>query len=405
MPASTATSPRWGGTTKLVVALTFVAALSGLLIQFRSLIGPLAMAFILAYLFFPIAAWMDRTLPLSWRPSVSILYLVVVLLLLGLLALGGVGLLQQIQSLIRLVQSGLNELPVLVNQLTEEVVYIGPFALDFQDLDLNAVLLEVLSVVQSSLGQIGNLVGTLAGSALQTFAWTAFVLLISYFILIESGGLRERILRVEVPRYAEDIRRIGQELARTWNAFLRGQMILFFLTLIVYTSLLSLLGVRYALGIALLAGLARFVPYVGPTITWTVLALVAFFQTFKLFGMSPLSYTLLLLAVALFVDQIFDNFISPRVMADALRIHPAGVLVAAIIAANLFGILGVLVAAPILATLKLLSRYTLRKMLDLDPWPEEEESVNSQPAFPLLEWLRGWWLKRRSRPERAEEEE
>ncbi|MDP1780041.1 MAG: hypothetical protein Q8K73_07190, partial [Anaerolineales bacterium] len=54
------------------------------------------------------------------------------------------------------------------------------------------------------------------------------------------------------------------------------------------------------------------------------------------------------------------------------KVHPAAVLVAAIIAANLLGILGVVVAAPILATATLLWKYTMRKMLDLDPWPEAE---------------------------------
>jgi hypothetical protein len=56
------------------------------------------------------------------------------------------------------------------------------------------------------------------------------------------------------------------------------------------------------------------------------------------------------------------------------------VLVAAIVAANLFGILGVVVAAPILATVMLLWKYTMRKMLDLDPWPDEE--VHHAPPPP-----------------------
>jgi predicted PurR-regulated permease PerM len=132
------------------------------------------------------------------------------------------------------------------------------------------------------------------------------------------------------------------------------------------------LGVHYAISLAFLAGLARFVPYVGPAVNWTVLVLVSYFQVFKLLGLSPLYYTLLVLIVALVIDQIFDNIVSPRILSDALKVHPAAVLVAAIIAANLFGILGVVVAAPILATAALLWKYIMRKMLDLDPWPEEE---------------------------------
>ena len=55
-------------------------------------------------------------------------------------------------------------------------------------------------------------------------------------------------------------------------------------------------------------------------------------------------------------------------MASALKVHPAAVLVAAIVALDLLGILGVIIAAPMLATLQLVGRYFTRKLFDLDPW-------------------------------------
>jgi predicted PurR-regulated permease PerM len=127
------------------------------------------------------------------------------------------------------------------------------------------------------------------------------------------------------------------------------------------------------------AGLARFVPYVGPAVNWAALVLITYFQTFKLFGLSPFYYSLLVLVVALVIDQIFDYVVSPRILSDSLKVHPAAVLVAAIVAANLFGLLGVVVAAPTLATAALLWKYIMRKMLDLNPWTEEEAR---QPAPP-----------------------
>jgi predicted PurR-regulated permease PerM len=144
------------------------------------------------------------------------------------------------------------------------------------------------------------------------------------------------------------------------------------------------------------AGLARFVPYVGPAINWLVLVLVAYFQEFKLFDLSPLGYTLLVLILALLVDQIFDNLISPRILSHALRVHPAGVLVAAIVAANLMGVIGVVVAAPMLATATLFWRYTLRKMIDQDPWPDIEPTQTAPPpGSRLLVPLRRAWRKLR----------
>ncbi|HNM37613.1 MAG TPA: AI-2E family transporter, partial [Anaerolineales bacterium] len=176
-----------------------------------------------------------------------------------------------------------------------------------------------------------------------------------------------------------DFSRLSRELGRIWNAFLRGQIIIFFLAVIVYSIVLTTLGVSYAIGLAFLAGLARFVPYVGPAINWTLLVIVAYFQQYSLFHLPDLTYTVIVLVIALVIDQVFDNIINPRIMSSALKVHPAAVLVAAIIAANLFGILGVVVAAPILATAALLWNYIMRKLLDLDPFPEKEVTQPPPP--------------------------
>ena len=366
-------SPTWGATTKLVVALTIVVVVGALLVKFQFIITPLLIALLLAYLFHPIASFLQRKLRLSWNASVAVIYLVIIIFLLGLLTLGGVGLVQQVQSLVTIVQDAITTLPQLIASISGKVYQFGPFKLDFSALDLKAISSQVLGMVQPLLSRTGALVSTVAGSAANFLGWTLFVILASYFVLVESGGLRDRIIIVEIPGYALDLQRLSRELGRTWNAFLRGQVIIFLLAVIVYSIVLTILGVHYAISLAFLAGLARFVPYVGPAINWVILILVSYFQVFKLFDLPPFYYTLLVLLIALVIDQIFDNIISPRILSDALKVHPAAVLVAAIIAANLFGILGVVVAAPILATATLLWKYTMRKMLDLDPWPEEEQ--------------------------------
>jgi predicted PurR-regulated permease PerM len=379
------TSPSWGATTKLVVALTVVAVAAALLIKFEFIISPLLIALLLAYLFHPLAGFLQRKLHFSWGASVGVIYFLLIIILLTLLTLGGVGLVQQVQSVITVAQDGLQTLPTFIEKFSGQVFQFGPFKIDFRTLDLQSISSQVLGMVQPLLSRTGTLLSTVAGSAANFLGWTFFVMLVSYFVMTESGGLRNRFITVEIPGYAQDLERLGRELGRIWNAFLRGQIIIFIMAVSVYTVVLSILGVRYAIGLAFLAGLARFVPYVGPFINWTVLIVVSYFQDYKLFGISPLYYSLLVLGLALFIDQIFDNFVSPRILSSALKVHPAAVLVAAIVAANLFGILGVVVAAPILATVTLFWQYTMRKMLDLDPWPEEEP--HRPPSLPASRFL------------------
>ena len=142
---------------------------------------------------------------------------------------------------------------------------------------------------------------------------------------------------------------------------------------VVFTILFSILGVKYAIGLAFMAGLAKFLPYIGPLITSTTIALVTYFQLAKPFGLEPLWYTVIVLVVTSAIDNIIDNLITPRIMARALKVHPAAVLVTALIFANLLGIIGVVIAAPLLATVMLLGRYITRKMFDLDPFPAEDD--------------------------------
>jgi len=380
-------SPRWSATTKLVVALTVVAIIAAALVKFQNIIPPLIMAFLFVYLFYPAASFISKKLRLAWGLAVGLVYLILIFILLGLLTLGGFELVHQFQSLLVLIENSLEEIPVLTAQLSQQVLQLGPFQLDMSTLDLNTLVGQLLDSIQPLLGQTGNLLGAVASGAFNTIGWTLFVLLVSFFILFESNGIREGILDIKVPRYAEDLKQMTDRLGRIWNAFLRGQLILIATSAVIYSIVLSILGVRYAIGLAILAGLARFLPYVGPAITWTVLALVTFFQPYKIPGTTPFIYMLIVLVIAWAIDGILDNIVSPRIMANALKVHPAAVMVAAIIALDLLGILGVIIAAPFLATSKLIGEYILRKMFDMDPWDADDEAP---PPPPLREQIRDW---------------
>lgn len=365
-------SPRWGNNTKLIVGLTVVALIGAMLIYFRTIIAPIMLAFILAYLIRPIAAWTSQHLHLPWRTSVNLVYLLLLVIIIGLVAIAGIALVQQAQSVVAFVDRFVRELPATVEQLSQQQFTLGPFRLDFSRLDLQAAVQQLLGMVQPLLGQAGNLVGKFAASAATTAGWGLFILLISYFLLSESGQLREDIVHIEIPGYNEDSIRLVNELNKIWDAFLRGQLLIALLIVLSYYLLLTILGTRLAMAMALMAGISAFIPYIGPAITWVTVAIVAYLQTSNYFGLQPAAYAALVVGCCLILNQIFDSYITPRLLGRALGVHPAGVLIAAIIATNLIGLVGLVLAAPVLATVTLLARYIARKMLDLDPWPPEE---------------------------------
>lgn len=400
-PPESASSPKWTSTTKLVVGLTFVAIVAALLIYFRSIIGPLILGFVLSYLLHPIAVRLSNLTRLSFHGSANLIFLLLIVILVASFTLSGLAVVQEAQSLVSIVQRFVNDLPDLLDQLSTQTFSFGPFVFDVSSyLDLDKLGDQLINTLQLLVGRAGSVVGTFATATASTIGWSMFILIIAYFVLADSGKVPDAVNFLDIPGYQEDIRRMGRELARIWNAFLRGQITIVLLVILCYSLLLAILGVRYALAIAILAGLARFVPYVGPVITYIVLSLVTIFQVRNYFGLETWQYLLLVLAASILLDQIFDNLVSPRILGQSLGVHPAAVLVVAIIAANLIGIVGLVLAAPGLATVQLIGRYTLRKMLDLPAWPEPEGEIKPVEftwAGRIMHRLRAWWRLKRGK--------
>jgi predicted PurR-regulated permease PerM len=380
-------SPRWSGTVKLVVALLSSLIIIYLLYRFKVYLAPLLVSFLLAYIFHPLASYINRRFRIPWRVVSTLIFVFLFLIVMGLLTWGGISIVEQIQNLVNYLQKLIVDLPTLFADLSGKAIMIGPFKLDLSKLDFNSVRTQVQGVVSPLLSNLAGLIGTIASGAATTIAGLIFVILIAYFIMIETGGVREEMFKINIPAYQEDIKKIGDQISKIWNAFLRGQLIVIGMTIIIYTILLSVLGVRYSFLLALLAGAARFVPYVGPFVAWTTYALVSLFQT-NYFGVKPFVFALIVVGVAWVTDIMLDNFVSPRVMSNALKVHPAAVLVTVFISASLFGFIGVLLSAPLLASIKLISTYVFRKLTDQDPW---EGLETFPPPISIRETFKKIW--------------
>ena len=386
-------SPVWNSGTKLVVGLTFVAILIALLIYFRSIIGPLLLAVILAYVFHPVAAFLNRKTRLNWQWSVNLVFLIFVLILLAIFTVSGLAIVQQMQSLVGVINTFTRSIPDLVDQLSSQVYIIGPYRFELSQSDLQSFSNQIIDTLQPAVGRFGSLLSSFAASALVTLGWGLFVLVIAYFLLARTGEVTDELIQLDIPGYNDDIRRMGIEFRRIWNVFLRGQLLIFLLAIFLYSILLTTLGVRYSLGIAILAGVARFIPYVGPFIVWIITALVAFFQGYNYFGMEPWAYTILVVILCLILDAVLDNLVVPKFHGDTLGLHPAAVLVAALVAARLIGFVGLVLAAPVLASMVLVSRYFMRKMLDQEAWPPSDDESKDND-IPWTDFINRLWKGR-----------
>ncbi|MGH2626766.1 MAG: AI-2E family transporter, partial [Anaerolineales bacterium] len=120
--------------------------------------------------------------------------------------------------------------------------------------------------------------------------------------------------------------------------------------------------------------------------------LVALFQGHNALGLSPLGFALVVAGAAFLIQQLENNILVPRIIGESLNLHPMIVFVGAIVGASMAGVLGVLLAAPVVATARLWLGYLYRKTVGLETWPAPP------PPDPARSPAReSWWRRVRSR--------
>jgi len=371
-------SPRWGWATKLVVGLLLIAGLIALIIRFNEYFKLVITAFIISFLLYPICNLINKRLKISWRIATAIVYLVIAGLVIWLLANAGTTIATQVQNLFDSLTQNVGGLTSFLETWSNRVITIGPFNFKLPYLDTDVVAQTITNYLQPAATQAGKLV-TLVGGFLFNLVITYMV---SFFITSETNGVRRQLLNVNVKGFEKDFRRLGFEITKIFNAFIRGEFTVVAISIITYSIVLGIFGLPYFLVLAIIAGLGRFIPYIGAWIGWIGFIIGAIMQDPTPFGLSKLMYVVLVLAIAMVIDMILDNVLTPKLMGETLEVHPAAIMISALIGGQIFGLLGIMLAAPTVATLKLLLGYATKKIFDQDPW--EGMAYYRKPKEPAL---------------------
>jgi predicted PurR-regulated permease PerM len=298
-----------------------------------------------------------------------VVYLVLLLVFLGMTTGLGFAITQGVIQLGAYLGDLSVELPSQILALSSQTVTIGPWQIDLARVNLEPILTEVAAALRPLLSQTGNLIASLARATASAVSLIFLALILGYYMLIDFGALDDALVAVMPPAYRYDMRVLIDEVAYIWHAFLRGQSILALIIGTAVSVLLTLLGVQFSLVLGVIAGLMEFVPMFGPLLTAIVAVIVAFFQPGNWLGISALAYATVVLVVLLIVQQIENNILVPRIIGKSLKMHPLTVLIAVLAGGMMAGVLGLLLAAPTAATLRLCFGYAYRKTVGLDAWP------------------------------------
>jgi predicted PurR-regulated permease PerM len=392
-------SPPWGLTTKAIVTIAALALMVLIIWRFQELIRPLVVAAIIAYLLNPIIGWLMRRLNIGRGAAVLIVYFLgLILLVVGLGALGFVAI-DQVGRLGSLLPDSMSELVAFAQrQLDAALLRLSALAgYDLRSLsrfvELQEIIQQGVSLVQATLRQGGSFAARVATTTISTVTNGLLIFFVSLYMAKDSPQLGRLIGEVaQQPGYRRDAERLVRDFLRIWDAYLRGQIILGLVIGVVVSVTLAVLGVNNALGLGVVSGVLEFLPVIGPLIGTAAAVLVALFQPDNYLGLSPLYHALIVLGAMFLIQQVENNLLVPSIVGDALDLHPLVIMISVLMGASLAGILGAILAAPVVASLKLFGGYAWRKLLDLSPFPEAEPPP--KPKRGQQGWAAQWRLWR-----------
>ncbi|MEU8819626.1 AI-2E family transporter [Actinoplanes sp. NPDC048796] len=175
---------------------------------------------------------------------------------------------------------------------------------------------------------------------------TVFVL--AYLMVLEAPKVVTGFLALFDDRRAERIRRVGHDCAKTITGYITGNLLISVICGGLTYAVLAIMGVPYAGLIALFVGLADLIPLVGATLGAVVATLAAFVQ----------SITAGIVVIVFFVlyQQLENHLLQPLIFARTVQVNPLTVLIAILIAVELAGILGALLAIPVAGIIQIIAR-------------------------------------------------
>lgn len=316
-------------------------------VAFTSLAPILIVGGVLFYILRPLVRLMGRVMPHVL--SIVIIFLLFAGLAATLITFVGPILVNQISNFVDNVPNIIDDMEEWLNNMMEnEWVTRIQNEEAFQEFDPSAIT-DNFSNILSNMG--GNLL-TFFSMLVNVVTLLVVLPFVLFFLLKDGDKLPDNILHFLPKEQTKEGEKIMKDMDSTLSAYIQGQAIVS-----VFVGILSLIayliiGVDYALILALIAMFTNLIPFIGPFIGTIPAVFVAFFN-------EPITALWVILAIVV-IQQIESNLISPNVMGHKLSIHPLTIILLLILAANLAGLIGLILAIPFYAVSKVIVQNVYR---------------------------------------------
>lgn len=317
----------------LLVLLWFIRAISWVL-------GLVVVSLLIVYLLSPVVEALCRTkVPRC---------VIVPLVYLGFLAVPGVVVYLIIPVVVDQIKELANYLPdaldVLIPWLEETTQHIYVYEPRFVD-NLYAMIDDMPQWVVEALGQVGRALNVVLMRVFEAL----IVLVLVYYLLRDFPGVKKEMETYIPRRYHDAYVHLLGVMDEKVGDFIRGTLVRCTVVGILTGVGLYVLGMPFNVILGILAGLLNIVPYIGPYLAGIPAVLLSLAQ--------PFPYPLLVVILYVGVQMVDGVVITPLFLGRAVNLHPLTVILALLIGGRLYGILGLILATPVVAVLKVLILY------------------------------------------------
>lgn len=376
-------SPNWSGNTKLmVISMAFVLAVVGLYLV-RNVIAVAALAALIAFLVAPLIRLAVKHLKLPKGLALLLAYLLVFL--------GTIGFAYFMTKSIVASITELDPVGLVDNlrvSLLERVNTDGQMFVFGVTVDMNSVLDSLQTSVSKGDGEGGFVIDaekslaylgaglsgfrTVVGIATAVITSAIVTALVAMYLNADSGRMRDATIANIPPGYERDGLRMMVEIKRVWRGYLYGQLVNSLITGFLVFVVLWAVGLPGAFLMGAIMVVLNMIPTFGPILAAIPGVLAALLSgSTRWPELENYWFALIVIGIYLVVVQLQANIIAPRVMGTAVRLRPAVVLIGLLVGFQVGGLLGSLLAVPVIASIRDVAVYMWRKLIDADPWPDE----------------------------------
>lgn len=307
-----------------------------------SIIGPpIVFSAIFYYMLNPIVDWLEKK-RFSRNSAIALVFALIILMFI-------VGINYIIPIIQRQLESIVNNWPDYWNSLMIQLdQLLGTEAFtDFMQRISDTSLIGSLSSQASgfldvTVGGIGNFIGLLTQVGITLFT----IPFIVYYLLKEGKKIPDNILRFIPTKARTSVREILADINRQVSNYVRGQLLVAMSVGLMFWIGFSIVGLDFALTLGIFAGIMNLIPYLGSFLATIPAVIVAIVH-------SP--FMLVKVLIVFVIEQLLEGrVISPQIIGNTLKIHPINIIFLLLVSGRLFGVMGVILAIPGYAVLKII---------------------------------------------------